>query len=98
MDTVHSMDHFRKILRDRLKDENITRLCIRLSIPRSVLLQWRDGSSAPSFKNLKHLKALSDHFGMTLEELLLAQSNEKLISAVTFYHEKAQFRIKIEKI
>lgn len=98
MDKVLLVEHFRKILKERLKDENVTRLCNKLQIPRSILLQWRDGSSSPSFKNIKHLKSLCDYFSMSLEELLIANSSEKLISSVIFSDEGHQFRIKIEKI
>lgn len=92
------MEHFRQNLKEKLKDENIVKLCKKLSIPRTVLLEWRDGVSSPSFKNIKHIKSLADYFGMSLEELLITGTNEKLISSVVFSDEGHQFRVKIEKI
>ena len=98
MDSDKSMDHFNKILEIRLKGVNLTRLAKDLEIPSSLLFEWKQARRLPSLKNIGHVKKLADHFGLTLEEILMDRSSPSLITSVMFEDNKVKYRIKIERL
>ena len=91
------MSHFKKVLNQRLGNENITFLSKKLNIPRSTLNFWMNGGT-PSLKNIEQLKALATHLGLTLDELLIDSAECKLITAITFSDDDKQFKIRVERI
>jgi len=92
------MDNFSLTLKKKLKGENLARLSRELSIPSTLLFEWRDAKRHPSFKNLIHVRKLADYFGISLEELLFGDSAPSLISSVMFEDNKRKYRIKIERL
>lgn len=91
------MEHFKKILKEKLSGENVSRLSAKLGIPRSVINHWL-GGGVPSLKNIHHLKALAEYFSMSLDELLVGEASDKLITSIVFSDEQKKFRIRVERI
>lgn len=92
------MDHFSKVLNERLKEATLTSISKKLNIPLTLLFEWKQAKRSPSFKNLHHVKKLADYFGMSMEELLFNEGGPCLISSVRFEDNKRQYRIKIERV
>lgn len=65
------MHNFTVILRDKLKDENISRLARRLDIPPTLLFEWKEAKRLPSFKNLIHVKKLTEYLNVEFEDIVL---------------------------
>ena len=92
------MEAFNKILKEKLEDENLSKLSRDLKVPSTLLFEWRDAKRQPSFKNLKHVRKLADHFGLSLEELLFGDESPSLISSVMFEDNDRKYRINIERL
>jgi transcriptional regulator with XRE-family HTH domain len=89
-----------KILRERLKGQNLTAIAKELDIPKTLIHDWVQSRRMPSMKNIKHVKVLADYLGMTLEELLLGEdkSIKKILANVNFEDEGTKYQISITKI
>lgn len=86
------------ILNERLKDKNLAEVARKISVSKTILHDWYTGRRIPSLKNIAALKKLADILGMDLEDLLLGESNERIISSVIFDDEKRRYQINIKKI
>lgn len=91
------MEHFNRVLKEKLKGTNVARLCRETGVPRSLLLSWREGA-LPSLKNMRHIKVLSDYWSLSLEELLISYDASILISSIVFTDQSNKYLIRIEKI
>lgn len=88
-----------KILAQRLKGENLSALAKELEMPRSMLHDWVKGNRIPSLNNIEHIKKLADYLGISLEELLTGETDEKkVISSVLFQDESRQYKVSIERL
>jgi len=88
-----------EVLHDRLKDKNLSQISRDLGISKSLLSDWVSARRLPSLKNIGALAKLAAYLGITLEQLLLGkQSENKVISAVTFDDEHRRYKINIERI
>lgn len=90
--------NFHKILKDNFKDSNLSELSRQLAIPRSVLQDWIKDEREPSFKNLDYLKRISEHLGLSLDELLTGESQQRILSSVTFEDDGKRYLIQINRI
>jgi transcriptional regulator with XRE-family HTH domain len=89
---------FAAVLKKRLKDKNLALVARELGIPKTLLHEWVQSKRMPSFKSIGHLKRLADYLSLSLEELLLEEAEEKVISSVTFDDGGRKYRIKIERV
>ena len=87
-----------ELLQQKLKGQNLSHLARELGIPKTLLHEWTQAKRTPSLKNVGHLKKLADHLSISLEELLIGQASEKVISSVTFADSGRRYRIKVERI
>lgn len=88
-----------KILAHRLKGENLSALAKELEMPRSMLHDWVKGKRVPSLNNIEFIKKLADYLGISLEELLTGETDEKkVISSVLFQDESRQYKVSIERL
>ncbi len=88
-----------KILRERLKGENLSRVARELGISKSLLADWVASRRLPSLKNIEAVAKLANYLGLSLEQLLLGKdSDRRIISAVTFEDDKRAYRINIERL
>jgi hypothetical protein len=86
------------VLKKKFKDKNLAEVSRQLGIPKTLLHEWMQAKRMPSFKNVGHLKKLADYLSLSLEELLLEESGDKVISSVTFDDSGRTYRIKIERV
>lgn len=87
------------VLQRELKGKVISRVAKEIGIPVSILHDWYSSSRKPSAKNMWHLRKLADHLGLTLEQILFDEKNDKqVISSTSFTDRGVQYRINIEKI
>jgi len=86
------------VLKKRLKDRNLAEVSRELGIPRTLLFEWTQARRIPSLKNVHHLKALATYLSLSLDELLLGGTQDKVLSSVTFEDAGKKYRIKIERI
>ena len=89
---------FSDVLKKRLKDKNLSQVARELGIPKTLLHEWVNAKRTPSFKNIEYIKRLAEYLSLSLEELLIGEANEKLISSVTFDDQGRKYKIKIERI
>ena len=90
---------FSKILSQRLKGKNLSALAKELGMPRSMLHDWVKAKRVPSLSNIEHIKKLSDHLGLSLEELLTGVVDEKkVISSILFQDDSRQYKISVERL
>ncbi len=89
---------FSETIKKRLKDKNLSKVARELGIPKTLLHEWVQAKRQPSFKNINHIKNLADYLSMSLDELLVGESNDSLITSVTFDDSGKKYRIKIERI
>lgn len=88
-----------EVLRERLKDENLSKLARELGMSKSLLADWVASRRLPSMRNLGAVIKLADYLGLTLEQLLTGkQEDRKIISSVSFSEEGRSYRISIERI
>ena len=88
---------FNSILQEKLKGKSLSLLAKELDIPKSLIHDWVRSGRTPSLKNIAHIKAIADYFDMTLDELLIGQS-ESLISSISFKDENRKYKIDIKRI
>lgn len=86
------------VLKKKLKDKNLAQVARELGIPKTLLHEWVQAKRTPSFKNVGHLKRLADYLSLSLEELLLQEASDRVISSVTFDDNGRKYRIKIERV
>mgnify|MGYP003524516972 CR=1 FL=1 len=90
---------FSKILATRLKGKNLSALAKELDMPRSMLHDWVKGKRIPSLNNIEYIKLLADHLGISLEELLTGEKDDKkIISSILFQDDSRQYKIQVERI
>lgn len=90
---------FSKILATRLKGKNLSALAKELDMPRSMLHDWVKGKRIPSLNNIEYIKLLADHLGISLEELLTGERDDKkIISSILFQDDSRQYKIQVERI
>lgn len=89
---------FAAVLKKKLKDRNLAQVARELGIPKTLLHEWIHAKRSPSFKNIGYLKRLADYLSLSLDELLLEENNEQIISSVTFEDNGRKYRIKIERV
>jgi len=87
-------------LRRKLKGKNISAIARDIGVSSSLLHDWVQGRRLPSMKNIHHVKALAEHIGLTLEELLFGVSsdekkNERVITQLTFDDGDRSYKINI---
>jgi transcriptional regulator with XRE-family HTH domain len=88
-----------KILAQRLKGQNLSALAKELEMPRSMLHDWVRGKRIPSLNNIEYIKLLADHLGISLEELLTGEKDDKkIISSILFQDDSRQYKIQVERI
>ena len=88
-----------KILAQRLKGKNLSALAKELEMPRSMLHDWVKGKRIPSLNNIDYIKQLADHLGISLEELLTGEKDDKkIISSILFQDDSRQYKIQVERI
>lgn len=88
-----------KILRERLANENLSKVARELGISKSLLADWVSSRRLPSLKNIEAVAKLANYLGLTLEQLLLGKDdNRTIISAVTFEDDKRKYRVNIERL
>lgn len=88
-----------KILAQRLKGKNLSALAKELGMPRSMLHDWVKGKRIPSLNNIEYIKQLADHLGISLEELLTGEKNDKkIISSILFQDDSRQYKISVERL
>ena len=87
-----------ELLQIKLKDRNLSQVARELGIPKTLLHEWTLAKRTPSLKNIGHLKRLADYLSLSLEELLVGESSERVISSVTFADGGRKYRIKVERI
>lgn len=88
-----------KILAQRLKGKNLSALAKELEMPRSMLHDWVKGKRIPSLNNIEHIKQLADHLGISLEELLTGERDDKkIISSILFQDDSRQYKISVERL
>lgn len=88
-----------KILRERLANENLSKIARELGISKSLLSDWVASRRLPSLKNIEAVAKLASYLGLSLEQLLLGKDESKtIISAVTFEDDKRKYRINIERL
>lgn len=90
---------FSKILATKLKGKNLSALAKELDMPRSMLHDWVKGKRIPSLNNIDYIKLLADHLGISLEELLTGEKDDKkIISSILFQDDSRQYKIQVERI
>ena len=89
---------FTKILSHALKGKNISGIAREIDMPRNMLHDWAKAKRVPSLNNIEYIKRLADYLGLTLEEILIGESNKKTISSVSFQDDQRQYRISVERI
>jgi transcriptional regulator with XRE-family HTH domain len=90
---------FSKILATRLKGKNLSALAKELDMPRAMLHDWVKAKRVPSLNNIEYIKKLADHIGISLEELLTGEKDErKIISSILFQDDSRQYKIQVERI
>lgn len=90
---------FSKILATKLKGKNLSALAKELDMPRSMLHDWVKGKRIPSLNNIEYIKLLADHLGISLEELLTGEKDDKkIISSILFQDDSRQYKIQVERI
>lgn len=88
-----------KILSDRLKGQNLSKVARELGISKSLLADWVSSRRLPSLKNIEAVARVANYLGLSLEQLLLGKdSDRKIISAITFEDDKRAYRINIERL
>lgn len=85
----------------RSRGESINELARKTKIPKSTLHNWHQGI-IPNARNLHYVKALSDHFRLTLSEILfnVKESNhvEEILFSSMFTDKDRKYKITVEKL
>ena len=91
---------FSKKLKHALAGMNLSKLAKELSIPKSVLHDWIQAKRKPSLANMNHVKNLANYLGISFEELLLGQAENKQqhLTTVSFKDGDRKYSISITKI
>lgn len=89
---------FSKILSAALKGKNLSSVAREIDMPRSMLHDWAKSKRVPSLNNIEYIKRLADYLGLSLEEILIGETNKKTISSVSFQDDQRQYRISVERI
>jgi hypothetical protein len=64
-----------------------------------MLHDWVKGKRIPSLNNIEYIKLLADHLGISLEELLTGEKEDKkIISSILFQDDSRQYKIQVERI
>ncbi len=87
-----------EILEKRLKGKNLSQLARELGISKSLLADWVASRRMPSFKNVEALKKLATYLGISLEELLIGEDDQRVITSLLFEDEKRKYSIQITRI
>lgn len=88
-----------QVLHRELKGKVISKIAKEVGISVSILHDWYSSSRKPSAKNMWQLKKLADYLGMTLEQILFDEKNDRqIISSTSFTDRGVHYRINIEKI
>lgn len=91
-------NHFFDYLQSQLKSSNLSAIALELDIPKALLHDWVQARRSPSLKNMKHVKKIADHLGVSLEYLLFGQQEEeKVVSAISFEDEGKTYKVVITK-
>lgn len=97
-DSEGMLKNFQKLLKEKLRDRNLSELSRNLDIPRSLLQDWVHEGRVPSMKNLAHIQKLADFLGYSLDELLTGRSSKKIISSVEFDDGDRKYQVIINRI
>lgn len=84
-----------KILKEKLKNKNISAVARNINLSPALLHDWVSGRRRPSFKNLKHLKALSKYLNITLSELL--GEKHDFLHEFSFFLDGIEYVIRVGK-
>ena len=88
-----------KVLKRELKGKVLSRVAKEVGISVSILHDWSSSSRKPSAKNMWQLRALAEHLGLTLEQILFDEKKEcQVISSTTFMDGEIEYRVNIERI
>lgn len=88
-----------QVLQRELKGKVISRVAKEVGISVSILHDWYSSSRKPSAKNMWQLKKLADHLGLSLEQILFDEKQDRqIISSTTFSDRGVQYRVNIEKV
>lgn len=90
--------YFSKILKKKLGNANLARLSRELDIPHSLLHQWVTACRLPSFKNIEHIRAIANHLGLTLDELLCESIEVETVISIVFEERKQKYRLIIQRV
>lgn len=84
----------------RARKQSLNSVSIATGIPSSTLHAWSTGQ-LPSAKNFKHLLALSQHWDLSILQLLLNKNDREGVSilfSTTFVDQDNRYRLILEKI
>lgn len=90
-------------LRKHLQGKNISAVSREVGIPTSLIHDWVKGRRMPSLKNIHYVKKLAEYLGISLEEILLGQSDnsacetskDHVVAQLSFEDEGKRYQINI---
>ncbi len=87
------------VLKKILKGKRLSQVAADAGIPKSLLHDWVSAGRKPSGKNLSHLKKLASHLGLSLDEILFGEPNQRtIISTTRFTDAGSEYLVSIEKL
>lgn len=90
---------FSDILKNRLKDKNLSQVSRELEIPKTLLHEWVHAKRSPSFKNIKHIKRLAEYLSLSLSQLLLGEDDRfQVLNSFQFTDNDRKYRVWVERI
>lgn len=88
---------FSFLINEKLKDKNLSAVARSIGMPPSLLHDWVKGRRVPSFRNLKHVKALAQFLNISLSELMGELRESSVIKEFSFFDGGKEFFIRIER-
>lgn len=91
---------FQKRLVELLKGKNVSQVAKDVGMAKSLLNEWKTSKKGPSLASMKHVKALSEYFGIDFEELVLGQGpkEEMTLTTVTFVDNGNTYSVSITRL
>lgn len=87
-----------KILNERLRGENLSRIARQIGISKSVLSDWVAARRVPSLKNIEQVAKLADYLGLSLDQLLLGRSTQgQVVGSVQIQDGDRSYKIVVSK-
>lgn len=86
-----------KVLKEKLKGENLSYLTKKLGLPKGFLHRIVKENRLPSFSNLDALISLANYLNISLEYLLTGKKSDDSISTFKFEDKGQSYKITIKK-